>query len=117
MECTQGHFLEVRSSYLLAESDSQESISRNLGSHIFFRQSGHRWRWGCQPYAPAALYAPETFLVLISVRGWVDPKVIVPLQRSGQLKNPMTSLGLEPATLRLVAQWLNQLRYRVPRRN
>jgi hypothetical protein len=24
----------------------------------FFRQSAHRWRWGCQPYAPTALYPP-----------------------------------------------------------
>jgi hypothetical protein len=23
---------------------------------IFSRQSAHRWRWGCQPYEPAALY-------------------------------------------------------------
>jgi hypothetical protein len=23
------------------------------------RQSGHRWRWGCQPYEPAALYPKE----------------------------------------------------------
>jgi hypothetical protein len=22
----------------------------------YSRQSAHRWRWGCQPYAPAALY-------------------------------------------------------------
>jgi hypothetical protein len=22
----------------------------------FSRQSAHRWQWGCQPYAPAALY-------------------------------------------------------------
>jgi hypothetical protein len=26
------------------------------------RQSVHRWRQGCQPYAPAALYSPETLL-------------------------------------------------------
>jgi hypothetical protein len=24
------------------------------------RQSAHRWWAGCQPYAPAALYSPET---------------------------------------------------------
>jgi hypothetical protein len=37
------------------------------------------------------------------------------LEGSGQLKNPMTSSGIEPATFWLVGQCLNQLRYRVPR--
>jgi hypothetical protein len=52
----------------------------------FSRQSAHRWRWGCQPYAPAALYPPGRFLILISVRGWVDPRAIVRMKRLGQLK-------------------------------
>jgi hypothetical protein len=60
------------------------------------------------------LFAPGRFLVLISVKDWVDPRVIVRLEGLGQLKNPMTSLGFEPATFRLVALCLNQLRYRVP---
>jgi hypothetical protein len=54
------------------------------------------------------------FLVLISVTGWVDPRAIVRLEGLGQLKNPMTSLGIESATCRLVAQCLNQHRYPVP---
>jgi hypothetical protein len=38
----------------------------------------------------------------------------VRLEGLGQLKNPMTSSGIEPATFWLVAECLNQLRYRVP---
>jgi hypothetical protein len=45
---------------------------------------------------------PGTFLVLISVRSWVDPKAMVRLEGLGQLKNPMTS-GIKPATFQLVA--------------
>jgi hypothetical protein len=66
----------------------------------FSRQSAHRWRWGSQAFAPAALYPAGRFLVLNSIRGWVWLKGL------GQLKNPMTLSGTEPTTFRLVAQCL-----------
>jgi hypothetical protein len=54
------------------------------------RQSAHRWPWDCQPYTPAALYPPEKFLVLISVRGRVDAMATARQEGLCQLKNPVT---------------------------
>jgi hypothetical protein len=60
----------------------------------FSRQSAHRWRWGCQPHAPTALYPQEDSWYSF-VRCWVDPRAIVRLEGLGQLKNPMTSSGID----------------------
>jgi hypothetical protein len=43
------------------------------------------------------------FLLLISVRGRIDPRATVQLEGLGRLKNPTTSSVIEPATFRLVA--------------
>jgi hypothetical protein len=83
------------------------------GSQIS-RQSALEGGKGCQPHAPAAFISQEIFLVLISVRGWVEPRAIVWPEGLCQWKLPVTPWEIKLATFRLVAQCLNQLRHCVP---
>jgi len=67
------------------------------GSQIL-RQSAHE---GGKVVSPThrLLYPQETFLVLISVRGWVDPRAMVRPEGLCQWKNPMTQSGIKPSGL------------------
>ena len=82
-----------------------QRVPGGLGSQISITFGTWRW-WVHQPHAPAPL-PPGMFLVLIFTRSWVDPRTMVRSEGNMSLKKPVTPPGINPGTVRLVAQRLN----------
>jgi len=81
------------------------------GSQVSWQSVHESAKVVCPTHRPPLPPHQEIFLVLISVRGWVGPRAIV--RPEGLYQRKISPSGIEPATLRLVAQYLNQLRHRL----
>ena len=91
-------------------------ITRPEGSRRLWWQISRQWAHKSGKVVSPTHWLPlphEIFLVLISVRDWVGPRTIVRPEGLCQWKIQITPLRTEPATFRIVAQSLKQLRHHV----
>jgi hypothetical protein len=94
-------------------TDRRIKVSKVIPVQAVEALRAHRWRQGCQPYAPAAFYPQEDFF-----RGCVEPRAIVRLEELGKFKKstfsgtrtgdlPACSIVPQPTTL--PRRWIQQV--------
>ena len=107
-------YIYIKVTQSLYRRGQAQRIPWGWGSHIS-RQLAHE-DGRLSALCTGRLYPQEIFLVLIYVRGWVDPKAIVRSEGFYVDENfHWHRWRIEPATFRLVAQYLNKLLHRLPR--
>ena len=89
------------------ESRDMPGVAQRVPGRLDFHDIRHMKVVRLSASHTGRLYPQEIFLVLIFIRGWVDPRAMVRSEGSISLKNPVTPPGIDPGTVRLVVKRLN----------
>ena len=109
MYCFQHVYVHTHISCNEKESRNRPDVARRVPGGLGIQIS---WHSACEGGEGVSLthrlpLPPGMFLVLIFTRGWVNPRAMVWSEGNTSLKNPVTPPGIDPGTVRLVAQRLN----------
>jgi hypothetical protein len=111
--CTAGEYsLSIRPKPSRYRPGVAQWVPGSQGSQISWQR--HRMVVRLSDLRTSRIYPQEIFLVLISVRSWVDPRAIVRSEGFMSMKNSRTPSGIEPATFWFVPQYLNHCATAVP---
>jgi hypothetical protein len=114
--CISIHILVGRGMCKVKQSRNRPGVGRvpgGLGSQISWHSSHEAGEVNLTHRPPLP---PGMFLVIIFTRGWVDPRAMEQSEVDMSLKNPVTLPGIDPGTVRLLAQRINHYATPGPRR-
>jgi hypothetical protein len=107
-----GHRTVNKGKSVPLQARGAQRVPRSYGFHITWQR--HRMVVRLSALITGRLYPQQMILVLIFVRGWVDPRAIGRSEGLFQEKIPIISSGIEPATFRFAAQQFNHCTIAVP---
>jgi hypothetical protein len=120
-ECDKRNTYKQQSSYMIYikvnESRNRPGLAQRVPGGLGSQISWHSAREGGEvaSFTHRSPLPPGRYLVLIFRRGWVDPRAMVRSEGDMSLKNPVAPPGIDPGTVRLVAQRLNHYAAPVPK--
>jgi hypothetical protein len=114
--CVNVRYYENSYKYVSEKKVKQFSNRPGVAQRVPGGLDSQMWRWWVfQPHAPAA-FTPRNVPGTQFPEVWDDPRATIRSEGNMSLKNPVTPPGIDPRTVRLVAQRLNHYATPGPRK-